>query len=103
MVLIVREAEERGRWGFEGKKVVEECLCYLGRIGGPWQVREPLRWATKCEPLGRPEGVWSDQGQEVRPVCFLGQGDGLKVCSPQALPIAPVEGGRVQADILANL
>jgi len=77
IVLIVREAEERGRWGFGGKKVVEERLCYLGRIRGPRQVREPLRWATKCEPLGRPEGGWSGRGQEVRPVCFLGLSDGL--------------------------
>jgi len=97
IVLIVREVEKWGRRVLGGKKVVEERLCYLGRIGGPWQVREPLRWATKYEPLGRPEGVWGGRGQEVRPVCFLGRGDGLKVCSPQALHVAPVEGGRVGA------
>jgi len=28
--------------------VVEKPFCYLGRFGGPWKVREPLWWATKC-------------------------------------------------------
>ena len=82
VILIAREAEERGRGGLGGKKVVEKRLHYVGRIGGPWKVRESLWWATKCEPLGRPEGTWSGRGQEVRPVSFLGRGDGLKVCSP---------------------
>jgi len=39
---MVCEAEERGRRGFGGKKVVEKRFRYLGRIGGPWKVREPL-------------------------------------------------------------
>ena len=65
IVLIVRQAEEWRSWGLGGEKVVKERLCYFGGIGGPWQVREHLRWAAKCEPLGRPEGVWSDRGQEV--------------------------------------
>jgi len=97
VILIAREAEERGRRVFGWKKVVERCLRYLGRIGGPWKVRESSWWAAKCEPLGRPDGVWSGRGQEVRPVSFLGRGDGLKVCSPRALYIAQVEGGGVEA------
>jgi len=36
IVLITREAEEGGRWGFGGEKVVKECFRYLGRVGGPW-------------------------------------------------------------------
>ena len=82
VILIAREAEERGKRGLGGKKVFEKRLRYLGRIGGPLKVWEALWWATKCEPLGRPEGAWSGRGQEVRPVSFLGRGDGLKVCSP---------------------
>jgi len=97
IVLIVREAQEGGRWGFGRKKVVNKRFRHLGRVGGPWQVREPLWWATKWEPLGRPEGAWSGRGQEARPVSLLGRGDGLKICSPRALHIAPVEGGRVEA------
>ena len=57
IVLIVREVEERERWGFGGKKVVKKRFCHLGQMRGPWQIREPLWWATKCEPLGRPEEV----------------------------------------------
>ena len=72
VILIALEAEERGRGWFGGKKVVEKRLRYLGWIGGPWKVRESLWRATKCEPLGRPEGAWSGRGQEVRPVSFLG-------------------------------
>jgi len=82
VILIARESEERGRRGFGGKKVVEKRLRYLSRIGGPWKVRESLGRATKCEPLGRPEGAWSGRGQEVRLVSFLRRGDGLEVCSP---------------------
>ena len=59
IVLIVHEAEERGRRGFGRENVVKKRFRHLGRIGGLWQVREPLWWATKCEPLGRPEGMWS--------------------------------------------
>jgi len=36
IVLITREAEEVGRWGFGGEEVVKECFRYLGRVGGPW-------------------------------------------------------------------
>ena len=36
IVLIVREAEERGRWGFGGKKVVKKRFRYLGQVRGPW-------------------------------------------------------------------
>ena len=35
IVLILHEAEEHGRWGFGGKKVVKKCFRYLGRVGGP--------------------------------------------------------------------
>jgi len=35
-VLLVCEAEERGRWGFGGKEVVKKRFRYLGRVGGPW-------------------------------------------------------------------
>ena len=59
IVFVSYEAEEQGRWGFVGEEVVKERLCYLGLIRGPWQVWEPLWWATKREPFGRPEGVWS--------------------------------------------
>jgi len=90
------ESKKRGRRGFGGKKVVEKRLCYLGRIGGPRKVWEPLWWSTKCEPLGRPDEARSGRGQEVRPVCFLGRGNALEVCSPRALYIAPVEGGGVE-------
>ena len=58
IVLVAHEAEERGRRGFGGAKVVKERLCYLGRVRGPWKIQEPLWRATKCEPLGCPEGVW---------------------------------------------
>jgi len=34
IVLIAREAEERGRWGFGGKKVIKKCFRYIGRVGG---------------------------------------------------------------------
>ena len=47
VVFIAGEAEERGRWGFGGKKVVKKRFRYLGRIGGPWQVWEPLWWAAE--------------------------------------------------------
>ena len=36
IVLVTREAEEGGRWGFGGEEVVKECFRNLGRIGGPW-------------------------------------------------------------------
>jgi len=36
VVLVVREAEKRGRWGFGRKKVVKKRLCYRGRIGDTW-------------------------------------------------------------------
>jgi len=65
VILIAREAEGRARRGFGGTKVVEKRLRYLGRVGGPWKVRESLWWATKCEPPGGPEGGWSGRGQEV--------------------------------------
>ena len=97
VVLVVHEAEERGLWVFGGKKLVKKRFHHLGRIGGPWQVREPLWWATKCESLGRSEAVWTGQGQKVRRVCFFGRGDGLKICSSRALHIAPVEGGGAEA------
>jgi len=42
VLLIAREAEERGTRGFGGKKVVEKRFRYLSRIGGPWKVRESL-------------------------------------------------------------
>jgi len=35
IVLIKREAEERGWWGFGGEEMVKERLRYLGRVGGP--------------------------------------------------------------------
>jgi len=97
IVLITRKAEERARWGFGRKNVFKKGFPHLGRVGGPWQVRDPLWWATKCESLGRPEGVWGGRGQEVRPVCFFGRGDGLKMSSPRALHNAPVEGEQVEA------
>ena len=53
------EAEERGRWGFGWEMVVEERPCYLSWVRGPWKVQEPLWWATKREPFGCPDGVWS--------------------------------------------
>jgi len=53
IVLMAYEAEARGRWGFGGEEVVKKRLCYLGRVRGPWQIREPLRQATKREPFGR--------------------------------------------------
>ena len=97
IVLVAFEAEKWGRWWLGKEAMVEERLSYLGWVRGLWQVREPLWWATKGEPLGCPEGVWGGRGQEVRPVCFLGRGDCLKICSPRALNIAPVEGGQVEA------
>jgi len=33
---VVHAAEERGSWGFGGKKLVEKGFRHLGRIGGPW-------------------------------------------------------------------
>jgi len=42
VVLIAGEGEERGRRGFGGKKVVKKRFGYLGRVGGPWKVWEPL-------------------------------------------------------------
>jgi len=96
IVLITREAEEGGRWGFGGEEVVKECLRYLGLVGGPWQVWEPLWWAAECKSPGRPEAARSGRAYEVRPVCFRGRGNGLKVCSSRAFHIAPVEGGRVE-------
>jgi len=42
IVLITREAEEWGRWGFGREEIVKEHFCHLGWIGGPWQVWEPL-------------------------------------------------------------
>jgi len=36
IVLILREAEEGGRWGFGGEEVVKECFRNLGRVRGPW-------------------------------------------------------------------
>jgi len=36
-------------------------------------------------------------------VCFLGRSDGLKVCSPRAPYVAPVEGEGSRRDIFANL
>ena len=62
IVLIAREAEERGRWGLGGEEVVKERFRHLSRIGGPWQVREPLWWVTECKYLGRPAGAWSGRG-----------------------------------------
>jgi len=62
IVLITREAEEGGRWGFGGEEVVKECFRYLGRVGGPWKVWEPLWRAAECESLGRPEGAESGRG-----------------------------------------
>jgi len=103
IVLIPGEAEERGRWGYGGNKVLKKRFRYLGRVGGPWQVREPLWWATKCKSLGRPEGERCGRRQEVRPLSFLGRGDGLKVCSSRALYIALVEGGRVEAEYPCKL
>ena len=35
IVLIGPEAEEQGRQGFRGEKVVKERLCYLGQVRGP--------------------------------------------------------------------
>jgi len=81
IVLVAFEAERWVGWGLGREEVVKERLCYLGLVRGPGQVREPLWRATKKEPLGCPEGVWSGRGQEVRPVCFLGGGDSLKICS----------------------
>jgi len=45
----------------------------------------------------RPVGARGGRGQEVRPVCFLGRGDGLKISSSRALHIAPVERGWAEA------
>ena len=97
IVFVAFEAERWGGWGLGREEMVKQCFCYLGWVSGPWQVQDPLWRATKSEPLGCPKGAWSGRGQEVRPVCFLGRGDGLKICSPSALDIAPVEGGRVEA------
>ena len=36
------ESKERGRMGLGGKKVAEKRFRYLGWIGGPRKVREPL-------------------------------------------------------------
>jgi len=69
---MVYEAKERWRSLFGWEKVVKERLGYLGRVSGTWQIRESLWRATKREPFGRPEGVWSGRGQEVGPVCLLG-------------------------------
>jgi len=57
VVLILRVAEERARWRFGGKEIVKKRFRYLGRVGGPLYVREPLWWATKSKSHGRPEGV----------------------------------------------
>jgi len=62
IVLVTREAEEGRRWGFGGEEVVKECFRYLGRVGGPWYVREPLWKPAKCESLGRPEVARSGRG-----------------------------------------
>jgi len=42
IILIVREAEEQGRWGLGEKEMMKECLRYLSWVGGPWQLREAL-------------------------------------------------------------
>jgi len=55
VVLIAVEAEERGGRGFGGEKVVKKRLSYLGRVGGPRQVWEPLWWSAERESLGRPD------------------------------------------------
>jgi len=55
VVFIAGEAEKRGGRGFGWKEVVKKHFRYLGRVGGPWQVREPLRWAAKCESFGHPD------------------------------------------------
>jgi len=35
VVLMAREAEERGRWGFGGKNVVKKRFRYISRVRGP--------------------------------------------------------------------
>jgi len=77
--------------------VVKKRFGYLGRAGGPWEIWEPLWWSAERESLGRPDRVWGGRGQEVRPVCFLGRGNGLEISSSRAFDIAPVERGGVKA------
>jgi len=62
IVLVAYEAEDQGRWGFRGGKILKERFCYFGWIRGLWQVQDPLRWAAKYEPFGRPEAVWGGRG-----------------------------------------